>query len=162
MSVRSVRTDKPSYTYAKCLCTVSQTSHFACFPQALVEPCILAGTSERGACLTCGVPWRRVVESLGIERRIGPQAEQKIAMGLRTQFSGALTHTSPIVTTIGWKATCACPSAEPVPCRVLDPFAGSGTTVAVAERLGRVGIGMELNPAYLTLARQRTMQRGLL
>jgi DNA modification methylase len=46
--------------------------------------------------------------------------------------------------------------------RVLDPFAGSGTTVAVAERLGRVGIGVELKPAYLTLARQRTIQMGLL
>ena len=34
-------------------------AHFATFPPALVTPCILAGTSERGACATCGAPWRR-------------------------------------------------------------------------------------------------------
>jgi DNA modification methylase len=37
-----------------------------------------------------------------------------------------------------------------------------GTTVAVAERLGRVGIGVELSAPYLRLARQRTIQAGLL
>jgi DNA modification methylase len=42
-----------------------------------------------------------------------------------------------------------------VPCVVLDPFAGSGTTLAVAARLGRSGIGCELNPEYIALAEQR-------
>ena len=32
-------------------------AHFATFPPALVEPCILAGTSERGVCGECGAPW---------------------------------------------------------------------------------------------------------
>jgi len=36
--------------------------HFATFPQALVEPCIKAGTSERGCCPECGAPWHRVIE----------------------------------------------------------------------------------------------------
>jgi hypothetical protein len=40
-------------------------AHFvATFPEKLVEPCIRAGTSERGACPKCGAPWRRVVERL--------------------------------------------------------------------------------------------------
>ena len=44
---------------------------------------------------------------------------------------------------------------------VLDPFVGSGTVGAVAERLGRQWIGVDLNPAYHVLAQQRTAQRGL-
>lgn len=44
---------------------------------------------------------------------------------------------------------------------VLDPFSGSGTVVAVAERLGRRGVGTDLNPAYHELAKVRTMQRSL-
>ena len=38
---------------------------------------------------------------------------------------------------------------------VLDPFAGAGTTLLVADRLGRNGIGIELNPAYAALATRR-------
>jgi DNA modification methylase len=38
---------------------------------------------------------------------------------------------------------------------VLDPFAGSGTTMAVAQRLGRRGIGTDLSTEYLALASKR-------
>lgn len=38
---------------------------------------------------------------------------------------------------------------------VLDPFLGSGTTAAVARRLGRHFIGIERDPAYAALARAR-------
>jgi site-specific DNA-methyltransferase (adenine-specific) len=38
---------------------------------------------------------------------------------------------------------------------VLDPFAGSGTTIAIAEALGRIGIGYELNPNYGLLIKRR-------
>jgi len=62
-------------------------AHFATFPEALVRPCILAGTSEAGV--------------------------------------------------------------------VLDPFAGSGTTLAVATSLGRKSIGIELSDEYMEIARKR-------
>ena len=65
-------------------------AHFATFPEALIEPCVLAGCPVGGL--------------------------------------------------------------------VLDPFAGSGTTLAVAKRLGRRGVGIELNPAYITLAERRIAQ----
>ena len=42
---------------------------------------------------------------------------------------------------------------------VLDPFVGSGTVVAVAQRLGRRGVGVDLS--YQQLAKERTAQRGI-
>ena len=40
---------------------------------------------------------------------------------------------------------------------VIDPFAGSGTTLAVAAELGRNAIGCELNPDYIELAERRIL-----
>ncbi len=45
---------------------------------------------------------------------------------------------------------------------VLDPFAGYGTTVAVAERMGRRAIGVELVPEHLEIARRRAGGRARL
>jgi hypothetical protein len=44
---------------------------------------------------------------------------------------------------------------------VLDPFLGSGTTGAAAERLGRRWTGIELAREYVALAGRRTAQTGL-
>lgn len=49
---------------------------------------------------------------------------------------------------------CRC-KAGSCPGLVLDPFIGAGTTALVAERLGRDWLGIELNPEYARLARQR-------
>jgi site-specific DNA-methyltransferase (adenine-specific) len=38
---------------------------------------------------------------------------------------------------------------------VLDPFSGAGTVAAVARRLGRDFLGIELNPRYVMLAQKR-------
>jgi len=38
---------------------------------------------------------------------------------------------------------------------ILDPFAGSGTTLAAARDLGRAAVGIEMSPAYVALARER-------
>ena len=38
---------------------------------------------------------------------------------------------------------------------VLDPFAGSGTTLAVAKRMGRKWVGCEMNERYVKLALRR-------
>ena len=50
--------------------------------------------------------------------------------------------------------SCSCGAAF-VPGMVLDPFAGAGTTLLAAERLGRRSIGIELSPQYVALARAR-------
>jgi site-specific DNA-methyltransferase (adenine-specific)/site-specific DNA-methyltransferase (cytosine-N4-specific) len=38
---------------------------------------------------------------------------------------------------------------------VLDPFSGSGTTVSVAERLGRIGLGFDIRQSQAKIATQR-------
>lgn len=45
--------------------------------------------------------------------------------------------------------------------RVLDPFMGSGTTGIAAYHLGRMALGMDLNPAYRELAMSRFAQQGM-
>jgi len=42
-----------------------------------------------------------------------------------------------------------------IPAIVLDPFAGSGTVGAVATRLGRRSVLIELNPEYVPLIERR-------
>jgi len=44
---------------------------------------------------------------------------------------------------------------------VLDPFFGSGTTGAVAQKLGRQYIGCELNPEYESLQKERLQQTAM-
>ena len=38
---------------------------------------------------------------------------------------------------------------------VLDPFCGTGTTCVAAKRMGRRFIGIDINPAYVEIARER-------
>src|SRR5687768_14126351 len=45
---------------------------------------------------------------------------------------------------------------------VLDPFAGYGTTLTVAERMGRRAIGIELIQKHFEIARRRSGGRGRL
>lgn len=44
---------------------------------------------------------------------------------------------------------------------VIDPFFGSGTVGEVAQRLGRQWIGIDINPEYAKLQKQRTAQTGM-
>lgn len=44
---------------------------------------------------------------------------------------------------------------------VLDPFAGSGTTLKAAKELNRHYIGIEVNPKYVEICKKRTAQESL-
>ena len=78
---------------------------------------------------------------------------------LRTDRSGARPIPPDLLvawTARGWlapTAPCACP--EQPSDLILDPFAGSGTTGAVACGLGRQFLGIELNADYAAMARVR-------
>ena len=57
---------------------------------------------------------------------------------------------------------CACPdtTAPTRPAVVLDPFAGTGTTMLAASVLGRIGVGVDRSADYCKLARWRTADPG--
>jgi DNA modification methylase len=130
-------------------------AHFATYPPDLIKPCILAGTSEKGCCPDCRSPWRRITEKYDTGIR------QKMPDGMATYEGG---HTrihkdgreqgrpdNPVMATrtIGWEPTCECNAGNPVPCTVLDIFAGAATTLVTAYHLHRDSVGIELNPKYI-------------
>jgi DNA modification methylase len=63
-------------------------AHFATFPEALIMPCIKAGTSEKGCCTECGAPWRRVVERVRQPTR--PGENSKVYNGRPSGETGGL------------------------------------------------------------------------
>ena len=173
-------------------------AHFATFPEALVEPCIKAGTSEYGCCPACGAPWKRIVEKgeplEDQKKACGADSEggyngiswkhEKLLHGKTGHFHekenkqdalGKATYTgfnarykqqnaSDVKRRIldgmkerisSWQPGCKCENNNPVPCVVLDPFGGSGTVAKVARDLKRDAILIELNPAYISIAKER-------
>ncbi len=127
--------------------------HYATFPRRLVEPCVLAGTSEKGVCSDCGKPWVRVVEKEKLTREC-PNKFTKRTGEDGTGNVCANDVAGVLVKTKGWCPTCDC-GKEPVPALVFDPFMGSGTVGAVATKLGRNYTGIELNPDSIKLAKKR-------
>jgi DNA modification methylase len=131
-------------------------AHFATFPPELIEPCIKAGTSEKGCCAKCGAPWQRKVErtEMVIER------SERVHEKGQTRSSGTMLEPQ-LSKTIGWMPSCLCyadlyrAKKELVPATILDPFGGAGTTGLVADRLQRNAILIELNPKYAEMADRR-------
>jgi hypothetical protein len=139
-------------------------AHFATFPQKLVEPCIKAGTSERGVCPECGAPWVREVERGAPEKSGGGNtqghADGPMDRNGHGQWDAGAIVTMRVASTTGWRPSCA-HVAEPVPSVVLDCFAGSGTTGLVANRLGRRAVLIDLSADYIDQAMLRNAQRPL-
>lgn len=133
-------------------------AHFATFPEELITPCILAGTSEKGACAACGDPYERVTENgeLGGEAKI--QATDRPAAEVRGVSKTSALRTNGRTwrkkTEKGWVVACKC-EADVAPCVVLDPFMGAGTTALVSATYGRRFVGCELNPDYKAIADKR-------
>lgn len=138
-------------------CQAYREAHFATFPEKLPETCILAGTSQHGACASCGAPWNRKVEPTPeYSDRLGRSFHNHNHDLQRGHRNGkVLARGQATYVTTGWEAGCNCGTDERVPCTVLDPFAGSGTTGIVALGAGRSFVGIELNPDYHRQAVER-------
>jgi DNA modification methylase len=129
-------------------------AHFATFPPKLIEPMILAGSPPK-CCGVCAAPWQRVTERTPMvveptKKRADWQESDEHA---RTQTGGTMTQ-APESKTVGWEPTCE-HNDDTGSSVVLDPFSGSGTTGMVALRHDRSYIGLELNPEYAAMSRDR-------
>lgn len=128
-------------------------AHFATMPSTLAERCILAGTSAKGCCPTCGAPWERVVERKSMVIESSPRKDALGEYG-NTCTSGKRVS-PPESRTVGWQPTCDCDAGEPVPCTVLDCFGGAGTTALAATQNRRDFVIIELNEEYAQMAEER-------
>jgi DNA modification methylase len=142
-------------------CEPLKEPHFAAFPRALIEPMILAGTSQCGCCPHCGAPYERILKK-GFMSHDAPSAtaypdgSNAKRLSLLRQAARQEGHEYANESrTVGWRQGCKCPTAPPIPAIVLDPFMDSGTTGLVCQTLGRDFIGIEANPEYLAIAKRR-------
>lgn len=134
--------DVATYPYS----SGADVDHFAAWPPTLVEPMIKAGTSAAGFCPTCKTPWKRIIEK---ESRYEKRQERAQPNGKMPQVDSS-GWWPPQISDKGFSPNCDCPELAPLPCIVLDPFCGSGTTGLVSRQLGRTFIGLDLSYAYLT------------
>lgn len=175
----------------------TKDAHFATFPEKLILPCILAGTSQKGCCPDCGAPHVRIIDRERVATR--PGLDTKVTGDSAAEGNRDPQRHVTRIKTVGWKPGCRCYNVEiiaeqpvkptkpelmdewetkisewrrqwdmlspvydelkKVPCVVLDPFAGSGTTLAAAIKKGRDAIGIELNTEYIEIL-QRKLARA--
>jgi site-specific DNA-methyltransferase (adenine-specific) len=132
-------------------------SHYATWPPALCEKPIKA-MSPAKVCTTCGEPSRRIVETLNAgaaldyDRSRHDEQERRGNASETNAWKRATGAVSAAVETLGW-TDCGHDSFRPG--RILDPFAGSGTTLAVATGHSRDAIGIDLDARNVDLAQQR-------
>lgn len=103
-------------------------AHFATFPIRLVTPMIRAGTSDRGACVECGAPWKRVTEKGEPDREhqlaCGSDAAGEYEGEATKDFEGHRAQNASATKarildgmrkteTVGWHPTCDCVAGNP-------------------------------------------------
>lgn len=134
-------------------------SHYATWPRRLCVPFVECMCPVR-VCRVCGEPSRRITEQADeyAERRAAASEagtdlrERRRSDGWRGGDGRNGDRPDRDVQTLGWTD---CGHDNWRPGRVLDPFAGSGTTLAVATGHGRDAIGIDLDERNLDLARER-------
>ena len=130
-------------------------AHFAVYPPELCEKPIKA-TCPPKVCAECGAPYEREVERdfQGDNRdRRDDHAALEVSEDNLARAPGDWEPTE--CEFKGWTQTCDCDTTETRAGIALDPFAGAGTTLMVAKRLGRRFAGIDLNPEYVAMAQKR-------
>lgn len=171
--------DKPSVMGRNMRCVWDITTrsfkeaHFAVFPPELPARCIKAG-SPGFICPKCGEPRKRIVKNhttyesfwgkngltAGDVKHVGKYGKDNVPSQTdrkREKHDIRLGPTSNLM--FQGYTDCGC-GQDFQGGIVLDPFAGSGTTLMVAKQLGRRYIGIELNPEYIKIAEDRIRKEG--
>lgn len=125
-------------------------AHFAVYPEAICKRPIKS-SCPHAVCRECGRPKTRLSRSRGKRRiSLGRTDQGKWAKEGLINKSGILLNDRE---TVGW-SDCGCNKGFDAGI-VLDPMCGAGTTLVVAQKLGRRWIGIDLKQEYVEMAKQR-------
>ncbi|MBK6857449.1 MAG: hypothetical protein IPG97_13125 [Microthrixaceae bacterium] len=132
------------------------------YPPALCERPIKSMVPAK-VCTVCGAPSERITSEPEYVSTTGGRVVNHFDGDRKGESVNAWEvdggnpgHVVRSTTTIGW-SECECPDdgTKWRPGVVLDPFAGSGTTLMVANELERDAVGFDIDARNATLARQR-------
>lgn len=128
-------------------------AHYAVWPPRLLTVPI-ESMCPRRVCRTCGEPSRRIVDRERVAEPVRPVGQKNHpASNPRSGF----LDPPPVDwryhrETVGWSD---CGHDDWRPGIVLDPFAGTGTTLAVAHGHGRSAVGIDIDERNQDMARDR-------
>lgn len=136
--------------------TPTKYEHYAAYPEELARRCI-QGWAPIKVCATCGEPAVRVVEPTTehAERQDGDWSKRERGRSNDLTFTNSSRHVFSSEYRITGLTDCGHDDWRPA--RVLDPFAGTGTTIKAARDLGRIGIGIDCDPASVAIAEERAV-----
>jgi site-specific DNA-methyltransferase (adenine-specific) len=132
-------------------------SHYATFPTALPTRLIKAMCPER-VCTVCGAPSKRITDRSYIGAKSAKPYEPHVWASGIADGKGGHSNKAPdegarvIAETVGWTD---CGHNAWRTGRVLDPFAGSGTTLVAAHNESRDAIGIDLDSRNVAMVEDR-------
>lgn len=131
--------------------------HYAVMSEHLADVLVSAGTPKT-VCSSCGSPWKRVVKSKKESKKDRLSRIKKPTAVAPRHDGGVLQQGIHIGSfpkeTIGWSPTCEC-DGDTTSGIVLDPFSGTATTGAIALRLDRRYIGIDIDAGIKAVAADR-------